>query len=150
MAKAKKVYNFDCALCHGATGDGKSDLAKDMQLTLMDWSDPKSLAGVSDQNLIDIIRKAKGKMPPEDAARATNDEVKSLVILIRKFAKDQPASAAPATAPAAAPADTVFCTRSASVAQPIRLSERQSISPWRTSRGLESRVSSRTDTVFSP
>jgi cytochrome c5 len=102
MAKAKKVYEVDCALCHGATGDGKSDLAKDMSLTLMDWSDPKSLAGLSDQNLIEVIRKGKGKMPPEDAARATNDEVKNMVQYIRKFAKDQPASAAPAAAPAPA------------------------------------------------
>jgi cytochrome c5 len=106
MAKAKKVYDLDCALCHGAAGDGKTDLAKDMQLTLMDWSDPKTLAGQSDQALIDVIRKGKGKMPPEDAARATNDEVRNLLIVIRKFAKDQPAAAAPATEPAPAPAQT--------------------------------------------
>jgi len=102
MTKAKKVYDLDCALCHGATGDGKSDLAKDMSLTMMDWTDPKSLASQSDQNLIDVIRKGKGKMPPEDGARATNDEVKNLVLYIRKFAKE--GAAAPAAAPAAEPA----------------------------------------------
>jgi cytochrome c5 len=102
MAKAKKVYEVDCALCHGAAGDGKSDLAKDMSLTMQDWTDPKTLAGQSDQNLIEVIRKGKGKMPPEDAGRATNDEVKNLVLFIRKFAKDQPALAAPAAAPAPA------------------------------------------------
>jgi cytochrome c5 len=106
MVKAKKVYELDCALCHGAAGDGKTDLAKDMQLSLMDWSDPKTLSGMSDQALIDVIRKGKGKMPPEDAARANNDEVKGLVQLIRKFAKDQPASSAPAAEPSAAPAQT--------------------------------------------
>jgi cytochrome c5 len=106
MAKAKKVYEMDCALCHGATGDGKTDLAKDMQLTLMDWSDPKTLAGQSDQNLIDIIRKGKGQMPPEDAARATNDEVKNMVLLIRKVAKEQGAPGAVAPAAEPAPAQT--------------------------------------------
>lgn len=106
LAKAKKVYELDCALCHGAAGDGKTDLAKDMQLSLMDWSDPKTLSGMSDQALIDVIRKGKGKMPPEDAARANNDEVKNLVLIIRKFAKDQPASVAPAADPTAAPAQT--------------------------------------------
>jgi len=110
MAKARKVYDFDCAMCHGAAGDGKTDLAKDMQLTMLDWTDPKSLSGKSDQQLFDAIRKGAGKMPPEDTARATNDEVHNLVIYIRKFAKDQPA-AAPSTdqpaqpqAPAAPPA----------------------------------------------
>ena len=66
LAKAKKVYDLDCALCHGATGDGKTDLAKDMSLTMVDWTDPKSLANQSDQTLIEVIRKGKGKMPPED------------------------------------------------------------------------------------
>lgn len=102
MTKAKKVYDLDCALCHGAAGDGKSDLAKDMSLSLLDWTDPKSLAGKSDQDLFNEIRKGSGKMPPEDAARAKDDEVRNLVQYIRKFAKTQ--SAAPAEAPAAQPA----------------------------------------------
>jgi cytochrome c5 len=106
LAKAKKVYGLDCAMCHGDTGDGKTDLAKDMQLTLLDWTDPKALSGKSDQQLFDAIRKGSGKMPPEDAARATNDEIHNLVIYVRKFAKDQGATpAAPATdQPAATPA----------------------------------------------
>ena len=101
--RAKKLYELDCALCHGSAGDGKTDLAKDMQLTLLDWTDPKSLAGMSDQALFDAIRKGKGKMPPEDDARAKNDEIKGLVTYIRKFAKEQSATPA-AQPPAAAPA----------------------------------------------
>ena len=110
LAKAKKVYNLDCALCHGESGNGKTDLAKDMQLTLDDWTDSKTLASQSDEALIDIIRKGKGKMPPEDAGRATNDEVKGLVQYIRKLAAT-PGAAQPAATPApadapAAPAPT--------------------------------------------
>jgi cytochrome c5 len=103
MTKAKKVYEMDCALCHGVAGDGKSDLAKDMSLTMMDWTDPKSLSGKTDQELFSEIRKGSGKMPPEDAARAKDDEVKNLVQYIRKFAKS-PSS--PTGAPAAEPAPT--------------------------------------------
>ena len=102
-AKAKKVYQMDCALCHGATGDGKTDLAKDMQLTLLDWTDSKTLSNMSDQALFDTIRKGKGKMPPEDDSRAKNEEVRNLVVYIRTFGKDQPAAAAPAAQPAATP-----------------------------------------------
>lgn len=104
LAKAKRVYNLDCALCHGATGDGKSDLAKDMQLTMADWTDPKSLSGQTDQQLFDVIRKGKGKMPPEDDSRAKNDEIKDVVQYIRTFGKE--GAAAPAAQPAAAPATT--------------------------------------------
>jgi mono/diheme cytochrome c family protein len=109
QAKAKKLYAVDCALCHGDTGDGKTDLGKDMQLTMLDWTDPKALSAMSDQAIFDAIRKGKGKMPPEDASRAKDDEVKALVTYIRNLSKNAPASTpaaapAPSAAPAAAPA----------------------------------------------
>lgn len=102
MDKAKGVYNMDCALCHGATGDGKTDVAKDMGLTLVDWTDSKTLSDRQDQELFDIIRNGKGKMPSEDKSRATDDEVKNLIVYIRGLSKNQ-AAAAPAAPPAEAP-----------------------------------------------
>ncbi|MGA2674029.1 MAG: cytochrome c [Terracidiphilus sp.] len=99
QAKAKKLYAVDCAMCHGDNGNGKTDLANDMQLKLSDWTDPKSLAGKSDQDLFDAIRKGKDKMPPEAEGRAKNDEVWNLVLYIRAMAKGE-ASPAPAPAPA--------------------------------------------------
>jgi mono/diheme cytochrome c family protein len=111
--KAKKMYAVDCAVCHGDTGDGKTDLAKDMNLTLLDYSDPRALASKSDQQLFDLIRKGKDKMPAEDASRAKDAEVWGLVTYIRALSKNQPipAPSAPAAAPApdapaAAPAPT--------------------------------------------
>jgi hypothetical protein len=92
-------------MCHGDNGNGKTDLAASMNLTLTDWTDPKSLAAVSDKDLFDAIRKGKGdKMPPEDASRAKDEEVRALIAYIRGFSKGQPSAPAPA-APAAAPAD---------------------------------------------
>ncbi len=107
--KAKRLYAMDCALCHGASGDGKSDLAKDMQLTMIDWTDPKSLASMQDQDLFKTIRNGKGKMPAEDTGRAKDDEVWNLVIYIRGLGKAQPA-AAPAATPASTPAPTSSST----------------------------------------
>jgi mono/diheme cytochrome c family protein len=106
LARGKKIYDIDCALCHGANGDGKTDLAKDMSLSLSDFTDPKTLGGKSDDQLFDLIRKGKDKMPGEDAARAKNDEVKSLIQYIRNMSKDQPAAPAAAPAPAAASSST--------------------------------------------
>jgi cytochrome c5 len=87
QAKAKKTYGFDCEMCHAANGNGKTDLATSMSMTLSDLSDPKTLAGKSDGDLFDIIRKGAGKMPPEEAARAKDDDVWNLVIYIRSLAK---------------------------------------------------------------
>lgn len=105
QAKAKNLYARDCAPCHGATGDGKSDLAKDMQLNMVDYTDPKTLASLQDQDLFKIIRNGKDKMPAEDAGRAKDEEVWNLIVYIRNFSKNQP-TATPAAAPAAAPAAT--------------------------------------------
>jgi mono/diheme cytochrome c family protein len=106
-AHAKEIYKVDCAICHGETGDGKTDLAKDMSLTLLDWTDPKSLASKSDQDLFDVIRKGKDKMPPEDPGRAKDADVKGLIQYIRNFSKGAPAPATPTPAtPAPAPEST--------------------------------------------
>jgi mono/diheme cytochrome c family protein len=89
-ARAKEIYGTDCAICHGDTGDGKTDLAKDMQLTLNDWTDPKTLAAKSDGELFNVIRNGNDKMPPEAAGRAKDDEVWNLIHYIRSLAKQQP------------------------------------------------------------
>lgn len=100
QAKAKKLYSLDCSMCHNDNGNGKSDLAKDMQLKLSDWTDPKSLAAKSDKELFDLIRSGKDKMPAEAEGRAKDDEIWNLVIYIRSMSKNQPAAeAAPAAAP---------------------------------------------------
>jgi mono/diheme cytochrome c family protein len=94
QAHAKKLYSQDCAICHGDNGNGKSDLADSMKLTLADWTDAKSLAALSDQETFDVIRKGKGdKMPAEDVSRAKDDDVWNLVIYIRSFAKSHTAAA---------------------------------------------------------
>jgi len=101
-ARVKELYKIDCALCHNENGDGKSELAKGMNLTLSDFTDPKTLDGKTDDALFELIRKGKDKMPGEDAARAKNDEVKGLIEYIRGFSKNAPA-ATPASTPAPPP-----------------------------------------------
>ena len=100
-AQAKSVYARDCALCHGDDGSGKTDLAKDMQLTLLDWTDSKSLGNRSDKELFHLIRMGKDKMPAEEEGRAKDSEVWGLIIYIRGFSKGQPVAAPPAAAPPA-------------------------------------------------
>lgn len=97
QARAKEIYAVDCAICHGDTGNGKTDLARDMQLKIDDWTDPTTLAAKSDGDLFSVIRNGKDKMPPEGAGRAKDDEVWNLIIYIRKMSKGQPAATPSAT-----------------------------------------------------
>jgi mono/diheme cytochrome c family protein len=103
QARAKELYGQECAVCHGETGDGKTDLAKGMGVTLGDWTDPKTLAGKQDQELFDAVRNGKGKMPSEDLGRAKDDEVRNLILYIRGLAKLQPAAAPETPAAPVAP-----------------------------------------------
>jgi mono/diheme cytochrome c family protein len=97
QARAKEIYGQDCAVCHGDNGNGKTDVAKGMGLTLLDWTDPKSLAARPDGDLFNAIRNGNDKMPPEAEGRAKDDEVWNLVIYIRGLPKQQPAAAPPAS-----------------------------------------------------
>jgi mono/diheme cytochrome c family protein len=95
QAKAKSLYQIDCALCHGDNGNGKTDVASSMNLTLTDWTDPKTLAGKTDGELFNVIRDGKGQMPAETEGRATDTVVWNLVIYIRSLSQP-PAPAASA------------------------------------------------------
>lgn len=104
--KAKALYARDCAMCHGDSGNGKTDIATSMGVKLDDWTDPKALASKSDQELYSAIHKGKGDKMPSEEGRAKVDEIWNLIIYIRNLSKNQPAPAAPepAAAPVAEPA----------------------------------------------
>lgn len=87
LAHAKKIYGYDCAICHGEKGDGKGDLVADLKLTMKDYTNPATLKDYSDGELFYLIRHGKDKMPGEEEARAKPDDVWNLVILLRSFGK---------------------------------------------------------------
>lgn len=103
IAQGKKIYGYDCAMCHGAEGDGKGDLATDMKLKLRDYRDASSLKDVTDTDLFNTISKGKGDMPKE-SDRAKPDEIWGLVYYIRAFAKKGATTTATEAAPAPASA----------------------------------------------
>jgi len=85
QAKAKKMYGYDCAMCHGATGNGKGDIP-DLKPAPRDYTDPAALKDLSDGELFYIIKNGKGQMPP-DGGRTKPDDIWNIVILVRSFAK---------------------------------------------------------------
>ena len=86
IAQGKKKYAIDCAMCHGKTGDGKGDLATEMNLKIPDYHDPAALKDKTDGELFYIIQKGKGDMPAE-GDRAKKDDIWNLVNYIRSLAK---------------------------------------------------------------
>ena len=85
QAKVKKMYGYDCAMCHGATGNGKGDVT-DLKPPPRDYTDPAALKDLSDRDIFYIIKNGKGQMPP-DGGRTKPDDIWNMVILVRSFAK---------------------------------------------------------------
>jgi len=86
LAEVRKLFSYNCAMCHGKGGDGKGDLVADMKLELHDWRDASSIEKMTDGELFWIVSKGKGKMPGE--GERTAEKVRwNFVNLVRSFAK---------------------------------------------------------------
>jgi mono/diheme cytochrome c family protein len=86
VADGKKLYGYQCAMCHGEKGDGKGDLADSMKLTLKDYADPEALKEWTDGMLFYVIEKGKGKMPGQEG-RMKDEQVWNMVNYVRSLAK---------------------------------------------------------------
>jgi mono/diheme cytochrome c family protein len=97
LARAKKIYGYECSMCHGDNGGGGGDLAKSMKAKMIDLRDPAALKGRTDGELYYIINHGMGEMEGE-GARVKPDDTWNLVNYVRSLSKGQPAvaSAGPA------------------------------------------------------
>lgn len=88
LATAKMSFAQDaaelykkCQTCHGA--DGKGDTAVGKKLGARDFHSPE-VTKESDNELFDITKKGKNKMPAYDG-KLTDDQIKDLVKYIRSL-----------------------------------------------------------------
>ena len=86
LARARKWWGLDCAMCHGNNGDGKGSLAADMKLQLADFTNPAALKDRTDGELFYIIKTGTQDMPPE-GDRVKPQENWDLVNYVRSLAK---------------------------------------------------------------
>jgi|SRR5215472_13513102 len=99
LAEARKVFGYDCEMCHGAKGDGKGEVVESMKLVMHDWREPATLANLSDGEIFYIITKGKGKMMAE-GDRVPEKLRWNLVNLVRSMAaKPAEQKSASASAP---------------------------------------------------
>jgi mono/diheme cytochrome c family protein len=105
LARGKRQYGIDCAMCHGKDGAGKGDVAVDMKLSMHDETNPALLKDHSDGELFYIIKNGKDQMPPE-GNRVKDENIWDMVNYARSFArKGEPEKPAEEKAPDAKPAE---------------------------------------------
>jgi mono/diheme cytochrome c family protein len=84
LAQGKKYYGYDCAMCHGATGNGKGDV--DTGEKMLDFTNPASLKDKSDGELFCSLKMGKGHMPLEPPRNSPNN-LWNLVNYVRSLGK---------------------------------------------------------------
>ena len=84
LAQGKKYYGYDCAMCHGATGNGKGDV--DPGEKLPDFTNAAAMKDKSDGELFCSLKAGKGHMPLE-RVRISENELWNLVNYVRSLAK---------------------------------------------------------------
>lgn len=65
VARGKRVYDTQCAMCHGDTGLGDGDVAKDIGAKPPDFTNPATLKSRTDGELFAIIGEGSGLMPAQ-------------------------------------------------------------------------------------
>jgi mono/diheme cytochrome c family protein len=98
LARGKKIYAYECAMCHGEDGSGAGDLAKNMKAKMANFRDPSALKGQTDGELFYIIKNGKGEMEGE-GPRVKTEDGWNLVNYVRSMSKGQTAAPAPSPAP---------------------------------------------------
>jgi mono/diheme cytochrome c family protein len=86
LARAKRWWGLDCAMCHGKDGDGQGETAHDMKLQIVDFTDPNTLKDRTDGEIFYIIKNGHQDMPPE-GPRVKVEENWDLVNYVRSLAK---------------------------------------------------------------
>ena len=84
IALGKKYYGYDCAMCHGLTGNGKGDV--DTGDKLLDFTNASAMKERSDGELFCALKTGKGHMPLENIRQSPN-ELWNLVNYVRSLAK---------------------------------------------------------------
>jgi mono/diheme cytochrome c family protein len=84
IALGKKYYGYDCAMCHGLTGNGKGDV--DTGDKLLDFTNASAMKERSDGELFCALKAGKGHMPLENIRQSPN-ELWNLVNYVRSLAK---------------------------------------------------------------
>jgi cytochrome c len=66
IESGKNLYSSQCAMCHGAKGEGKGDLVERLKLTVPDLGDPQVQKKRTDGEWFFILSKGHADMPPEN------------------------------------------------------------------------------------
>jgi mono/diheme cytochrome c family protein len=85
LAQGKKYFGYDCAMCHGATGNGKGDVESNDKIP--DFTNAAAMKDMSDGQLFCSLKTGKGHAMPLERIRNNESELWNLVNYVRSLSK---------------------------------------------------------------
>ncbi|MBI4168509.1 MAG: cytochrome c [Acidobacteria bacterium] len=84
IESGRNLFSSQCSMCHGAKGDGKGNLVKELGIKVPDFTDPKQQSRRTDGELFYILSRGHGEMPAEK--RLTEQHRWEMILYIRTLA----------------------------------------------------------------
>ena len=88
LESGKILYQSQCAMCHGKTGDGRGDLALELKLKVPDVTDRERQKRRTDGEWLYITTRGHKDMPPEK--RLVDQQKWEMILYMRTLVKGSP------------------------------------------------------------
>jgi mono/diheme cytochrome c family protein len=88
LESGKILYQSQCAMCHGKTGDGRGDLALELKLKVPDVTDSQRQKRRTDGEWLYITTHGHKDMPPEK--RLVDQQKWEMILYMRTLVKGSP------------------------------------------------------------
>ncbi len=85
LERGLELFSSQCAMCHGPRGAGDGELAQQLKMPVLDFTDPECQKKRTDGELFYIITTGHGRMPA-DGERLSNEWRWCMVHAIRSMA----------------------------------------------------------------
>ena len=88
IESGRTLFQSQCAMCHGKTGDGRGDLALELKLRVPDITKPQAQKRRTDGEWLYIITHGHKDMPPEK--RLVDQQKWEMILYMRTLVKGSP------------------------------------------------------------
>ena len=85
IAEGKRYFSSQCAMCHGADGKGRGDLAISLQMEVPDFTNATRESRRTDGDLFYILTNGHGDMPGEGEDRLSEKVRWNMILYVRSL-----------------------------------------------------------------
>ncbi len=85
--RGRIIFKSACVACHGKDGTGRGVLAHLIQIAMIDFTMSENMKGMSDEELVKLIREGKGDYMPSWKGALSDDEITDVAAYVRLLAR---------------------------------------------------------------